>query len=77
VLLRALLPAGAPGALERGREPVEVAGGAEREEVGDAVDGGGEQPGRGRAREAEQGEHAVDVDEQDGPSTATLHDLAR
>ena len=77
MLLRALIPARAPGALERGREAVQARRGVGREEVGYSVHGSRDQAGRGRGSEAEEGHHAVDVHEQHGPATASFHDLAR
>ena len=47
------------------------------EEVGYAVDRRRDEAGRGRRPEAEQGQHAVDVHEQDRPSTASIHELAQ
>jgi hypothetical protein len=66
VLVRLLLPAGAPHRLERVGEQTKVFACGGRKEMSDAVDHL-EAPCRRRMlREAEQRDHAVNVDEQDG-----------
>jgi hypothetical protein len=43
------------------------------EEVGYSFDCGRQEPGRGSAREAEQRQHPVDIDEELGATGATFH----
>jgi len=69
VLVGLLLPAAAPHGVEGLGEPEQVLAGAGREEMPDPVDHL-EAPGRGLGRvEAEQGDDAVDVDQEEG----TIH----
>src|SRR4051794_9447214 len=73
VLVRLLLPAGAPHRLERVRQQTKVFARRGRKEVGDAVYHL-EASSRPRVlREAEQRDHPVDVDEQQGPIRVRAH----
>jgi hypothetical protein len=67
VLVGLLLPARAPDELVAVGERVQVPGGGGRKEMRDAVDLGPGARGRGVGREAEEGDHPVDVDEEQRP----------
>src|SRR3954452_15882645 len=66
VLLCALLPAGAPDALERARKARQSGARLERQPMRRAIHQDGASRGRGDVVEPEEGEDAVDVHEQCG-----------